>query len=39
MIMMMTTIMTIILIIELGDIFETVPPSFNFNNVDLQQQQ
>ena len=25
--------------VKLGDIFETVPPSFNFNNVDLQQQQ
>ena len=25
--------------IKLGDIFETAPPSFNFNNVDLQQQQ
>ena len=25
--------------VELGDIFETAPPSFNFNNVDLQQQQ
>ena len=24
---------------KLGDIFETAPPSFNFNNVDLQQQQ
>ena len=26
-------------LIKLGDIFETAPPSFNFNNVDLQQQQ
>ena len=25
--------------VKLGDIFETAPPSFNFNNVDLQQQQ
>ena len=24
--------------VKLGDIFETAPPSFNFNNVDLQQQ-
>ena len=26
-------------LVKLGDIFETAPPSFNFNNVDLQQQQ
>ena len=26
-------------LIKLSDIFETAPPSFNFNNVDLQQQQ
>ena len=25
--------------VKLGDIFETAPPSFNFNNVGLQQQQ
>ena len=25
--------------VKLSDIFETAPPSFNFNNVDLQQQQ
>ena len=25
--------------VKVGDIFETAPPSFNFNNVDLQQQQ
>ena len=25
--------------VKLGDIFETPPPSFNFNNVDSQQQQ
>ena len=25
--------------VKLGDIFEAAPPSFNFNNVDLQQQQ
>ena len=25
--------------VKLGDIFETAPPSFNFNNIDLQQQQ
>ena len=25
--------------VKLGDIFERAPPSFNFSNVDLQQQQ